>query len=42
MDPELRKRQTYGLLLVAVLLLIAGLGRSSVHDLLPPGWWRVW
>ncbi len=25
-DPELRKRQIYGLLVVAVLLLLAGLG----------------
>ncbi len=41
-DPELRKRQIYGLLVVAVLLLLAGLGRSSMHDLFPPGWWRVW
>ena len=28
-DPEFRKRQIYGLLLVAVILLLAGLGRSS-------------
>jgi hypothetical protein len=41
-DPELRKRQIYGLLVVAVLLLLAGLGRSSVQNLFPPGWWRVW
>jgi len=42
MDPELRKRQIFGLLLVAVLLLFAGLGRASMSDLFPPGWWRVW
>ena len=41
-DPELRKRQIYGLLVVAVLLLLAGLGRSAWRDLFPPGWWRVW
>ena len=41
-DPQFRKRQVYGLLVIAVLLLLAGLGRSSVHDLFPPGWWRVW
>ena len=41
-DPELRKRQIYGLLVVAVLLLLVSLGRSSMHDLFPPGWWRVW
>jgi hypothetical protein len=42
MDPELRKRQILGMLLVAVVLLLVGLSRSSAHDLLPPGWWRVW
>ena len=26
----------------AVILLLAGLGRSSLHELFPPGWWRVW
>jgi hypothetical protein len=41
-DPELRKRQIYGLLLVAVLLLLVGIGRSSLPDLFPPGWWRIW
>jgi hypothetical protein len=41
-DPEFRRRQIYGLLVVAFLLLLAGLGRSSLHDLFPPGWWRVW
>jgi hypothetical protein len=41
-DPEFRKRQIYGLLAVAVILLLAGLGRSSWPDLFPPGWWRVW
>lgn len=41
-DPELRKRQIYGLLLVAVLLLLAGIARSSLPNLFPPGWWRIW
>ncbi len=41
-DPELRKRQVYGLLIVAVILLVAGVARSSMHDLFPPGWWRIW
>jgi hypothetical protein len=27
---------------IAVLLLLAGLGRASMHDVFPPGWWRVW
>lgn len=41
-DPQLRKRQIYGLLVIAVLLLLAGLGRASMHDVFPTGWWRVW
>ena len=41
-DPEFRKRQIYGLLVVAVILLLAGLSRSSLRDLFPPGWWRIW
>jgi hypothetical protein len=41
-DPELRKRQVYGLLICVVVLLLAGIGRASFHDLFPPGWWRVW
>jgi hypothetical protein len=41
-DSEFRKRQIYGLLVVAVILLLAGLSRSSLRELFPPGWWRVW
>jgi hypothetical protein len=41
-DPEFRKRQIYGLLVIAVILLLAGLHRSPLRDLFPPGWWRVW
>ena len=41
-DPELRKRQVYGLLLVAVILLVVGVARSSMNNLFPPGWWRFW
>jgi hypothetical protein len=40
--PEFRKRQIYGLLVVAVILLLAGLSRSLLRELFPPGWWRVW
>jgi hypothetical protein len=41
-DPEFRKRQIYGLLVVAVILLLAGLGRLSLRELFPAGWWRIW
>ena len=41
-DPALRKRQIYGLLIVAAVLLVAGLSRSSTHVLFAPGWWRIW
>jgi hypothetical protein len=41
-DPEFRKRQIYALAVVAVILLLAGLGRSSMPYLFPPGWWRIW
>ena len=41
-DPELRKRQVYGLLIAAMILLLFGVARASMHDLFPPGWWRIW
>jgi hypothetical protein len=41
-DLEFRKRQVYGLLIVALVLLAAGIARSSMHNLFPPGWWRLW
>jgi hypothetical protein len=41
-DLELRKRQVYGLLIVALVLLIAGIARSSMQDMFPSGWWRIW
>ena len=41
-DPEFRRRQVYGLVVVAVILLIAGLSRASMQDVFPPGWWRIW
>jgi hypothetical protein len=41
-DLELRKRQVYGLLIIALVLLAAGIARSSMRDLFPPGWWRIW
>lgn len=41
-SPEFRRRQVYGLLLLAMTLLIVGLARSSLRDIFPPGWWRAW
>jgi hypothetical protein len=41
-DPALRRRQVYGLLVVAAVLVLAGMSRSSWSILFPPGWWRVW
>ena len=41
-DPALRRRQVYGLLVVAVILLLAGVSRAPWQNLFPPGWWRIW
>jgi hypothetical protein len=41
-DPELRKRQVYGLALLALALLLAGLARAARHTVFPVGWWRLW
>ena len=41
-DLELRKRQIYGLLIVAVVLLVIGLCRAPLRDVFPLGWWRAW
>jgi hypothetical protein len=41
-DLDLRKRQAYGLLIILVILVVAGIARASMHDLFPPGWWRFW
>lgn len=41
-DLELRKRQVYGLLILAMVLLVVGLARSSWRDVFAPGWWRLW
>lgn len=39
---ELRKRQIYGLLLLALALIVAALYRAPLRDIFPPGWWRAW
>ena len=39
---HLRKRQVYGLLLIAVVILAVALLRANPHDVFPRGWWRFW
>jgi hypothetical protein len=39
---QLRRRQIYGLLLIAALILAIALLRADLHAVFPRGWWRVW
>jgi hypothetical protein len=39
---QLRKRQVYGLLLIAAVILVFALLRANLHNVFPPGWWRIW
>lgn len=39
---QLRKRQVYGLLLIAAAILAVALLRANLHDVFPRGWWRIW
>jgi len=39
---HLRKRQIYGLLLIAAAILVIALLRANFHNIFPPGWWRFW
>lgn len=39
---QLRKKQVYGLLLIAAAILAVALLRANLHDVFPPRWWRVW
>lgn len=39
---HLRKRQVYGLLLIAAAILAVALLRANLHDVFPRGWWRIW
>ncbi len=41
-DLELRKRQIYGLLIIAAVMLVISLCRIPLRDVFPPGWWRAW
>lgn len=39
---HLRRRQAYGLLLIAAAILIVALLRANPHQIFPHGWWRFW
>jgi hypothetical protein len=39
---HLRKRQVFGLLLIAAVILAIALFRANLHNIFPPGWWRFW
>jgi hypothetical protein len=39
---EYRKRQIFGLLLVAAVILGITLLRASASTVFPRGWWHVW
>lgn len=39
---QLRKRQVYGLMLIAAAILAVAMLRANLHDVFPHGWWRVW
>lgn len=39
---HLRKKQVYGLLLIAAVILAIALVRADMHDVFPRGWWRFW
>jgi hypothetical protein len=39
---RLRKRQVYGLLLIAAVILAVALLRADLHAVFPHGWWRAW
>lgn len=39
---QLRRRQAFGLLLIAAAILIVALLRTNLHDVFPRGWWRIW
>jgi hypothetical protein len=39
---QLRKRQVYGLLVVAAVILAIALLRANLHAVFPQGWWRAW
>ncbi|HSY72150.1 MAG TPA: hypothetical protein VK798_07890 [Alloacidobacterium sp.] len=39
---EYRKRQIFGLLLIAAVILGIALLRAPAHTVFPHAWWHVW
>lgn len=39
---ELKKRQAWGLILLALLVVTFSVKRVGLHSIFPPGWWRIW
>jgi hypothetical protein len=39
---QLRRRQVFGLLLIAAAIVVAALLRANPHNVFPRGWWRFW
>jgi len=39
---RLRRRQVYGLLLIAAVILVVALMRADLRAVFPRGWWRAW
>jgi hypothetical protein len=37
-----RRRQIFGLLLIAGALLTIALLRAPEHSIFPQGWWHIW
>jgi hypothetical protein len=39
---EYRKRQIFGLLIIAAAVLAIAFLRAPAHTIFPRGWWHVW
>jgi hypothetical protein len=37
-----RRRQVAGLLLMALIILVASVWRAGLGSMFPRGWWRLW
>ncbi|HZU11148.1 MAG TPA: hypothetical protein VFA02_14680 [Pseudacidobacterium sp.] len=42
LSTEFRKRQIFGLLIIAAAVLVIALLRAPAHTIFPHGWWHVW